>query len=97
MWVAGIRNGVMYKVHKRPLDPRWSVNELQGLLGLCATALSLGWNETRAFITAEAIIIRKFCTGIVWDNKSLMQDIKCLESTTGPEETASGQEEPEKI
>jgi hypothetical protein len=59
MWIAGVREGVLYKVAKRPLDPRWSQSDLQTLLGLCATGQHLGWGEDRAFQAAEAFLIKK--------------------------------------
>jgi len=86
MWVAGVRNGILYKVKKRPLDPRWSSADLQTMLGLCATGQHLGWTEERAFRAAEAVIIRKSCAGIVWANESLNADIELL---TDPLETTS--------
>jgi hypothetical protein len=84
MWVAGIRKGILYKVQKRPLDPRWSSSDIQAMLGLCATGQHIGWTEERAFRVAEAIILRKRCVGIVWADDSLQADIKVL---TGPLET----------
>lgn len=77
MWIAGIRAGVLYKVAKRPLDPRWSQTDLQNLLGLCATGQHLGWTEERAFQAAEAILMKKKLN-LVWSNDELNADISYL-------------------
>lgn len=77
-WVAGIRNDVMYKVQKRPLDPRWSQEDLQVLLGWCASAQALGWTEQRAFQAAEALVMKKKNHGIVWLNETLLADMELL-------------------
>ena len=58
-WIAGIRNDELYKVQKRPLDPRWSQQDLQILLGYSASAQALGWTEQKSFQVAEAIIFEK--------------------------------------
>ena len=79
-WIAGIRNDVMYKVEKRPLDPRWSKQDLQVLLGWCASAQALGWTEQRAFVTAEALLMKKKNHGIVWSNQVLLDDMELLVS-----------------
>jgi hypothetical protein len=78
MWVAGIRNDVLYKVQKRPLDPRWSQEDLQILLGLCASAQALGWTEQRAFLTAEALVMKKKNHGLTWSNEELKEDMELL-------------------
>ena len=77
-WIAGIRNNVLYKVQKRPLDPRWSQQDLQVLLGWCASAQALGWTEQRAFIVAEALVMKKKNHGITWSNQSLLDDMELL-------------------
>jgi hypothetical protein len=77
-WIAGIRNDELYKVQKRPLDPRWSQQDLQVLLGWCASAQALGWTEQRAFQTAEAIVMKKKYHGLEWSNMSLKEDIELL-------------------
>jgi len=77
MWIAGIRAGVLYKVAKRPLDPRWSQTDLQNLLGLCATGQHLGWTEERAFQVAEAILMKKKLN-LVWSNDELNADISLI-------------------
>jgi hypothetical protein len=77
-WVAGIRKDVLYKVQKRPLDPRWSQQDLQVLLGWCASAQALGWTEQRAFLTAEAIVFQKKNHGLVWSNETLKEDMELL-------------------
>ena len=77
-WIAGIRNNVLYKVQKRPLDPRWSQQDLQVLLGWCASAQALGWTEQRAFVVAEALVMKKKNHGITWSNQSLLDDMELL-------------------
>ena len=77
-WIAGIRNDEVYKVKKRPLDPRWSQQDLQILLGWCASAQALGWTEQRAFVTAEALVMKKKNHGITWSNQSLLDDMELL-------------------
>jgi hypothetical protein len=77
-WIAGIRNNVLYKVQKRPLDPRWSQQDLQVLLGWCASAQALGWTEQRAFLTAEALVMKKKNHGITWSQQSLLDDMELL-------------------
>ena len=78
MWIAGLRGGTLYKVAKRPLDPRWSQADLQRLLGLCATGQHLGWTEERAFQAAEALIFRNKLYGLVWCNDELNADMSSL-------------------
>ena len=58
-WVAGLRSGTLYTVKQRPLDPRWSKQDLHVLLGWCASAQALGWTEQKSFQVAEAIIFEK--------------------------------------
>ena len=77
-WIAGIRNDVVYKVQKRPLDPRWSQQDLQILLGWCASAQSLGWTEQRSFNVAEAIVMKKKNHGISWSQEALLEDMELL-------------------
>jgi hypothetical protein len=77
-WIAGIRNNVMYKIEKRPLDPRWSQQDLQVLLGWCASAQALGWTEQRAFIVAEALVLQKKNHGLEWSNEELKRDMELL-------------------
>ena len=78
MWIAGLRGTILYKVAKRPLDPRWSQTDLQNLLGLCATGQHLGWTEERAFQAAEALIFRNKLYGLVWCNDELNADMSSL-------------------
>jgi len=77
MWIAGLRQGILYKVAKRPLDPRWSQADLQTLLGLCATGQHLGWTEERAFQAAEALLMKKKLS-VIWQNDELNADISSL-------------------
>jgi len=77
MWIAGLRQGILYKVAKRPLDPRWSQADLQILLGLCATGQHLGWTEERAFQAAEALLMKKKLS-VIWQNDELNADISSL-------------------
>lgn len=77
-WIAGIRNNILYKVQKRPLDPRWSQQDLQVLLGWCASAQALGWTEQKAFIVAEALLMKKKNHGITWSQQDLIDDMELL-------------------
>ena len=77
-WIAGIRNNILYKVEKRPLDPCWSQQDLQVLLGWCASAQALGWTEQRAFIVAEALVFKKKNHGLEWSNMELLNDMELL-------------------
>jgi len=85
-WVSGMREGILYTVKKRPLDPRWSNRDLQNLLGWCASGQHLGWSEQRAFQAAEALVMKQHHDGIVWASSSLTEDmetlINCHEGTT---------------
>ena len=77
MWIAGLREGILYKVAKRPLDPRWSQADLQVVLGLCATGQHLGWTEERAFQAAEALVIKRKLN-VIWQNDELNADVTRL-------------------
>jgi hypothetical protein len=77
-WIAGIRNDVLYKVQKRPLDPRWSQQDLQVLLAWCASAQALGWTEQRGFIVGEALVMKNKYHGIEWSNEALLADMDLL-------------------
>jgi len=93
MWVAGLRGGVLYKVAKRPLDPRWSQADLQTLLGLCATGQHLGWADERAFQAAEALIFKKKLFGVTWANDNLTADMALLVSGVQHEAQKNEKEE----
>lgn len=77
-WVSGLRSDIMYTIEKRPLDPRWSQQDLQVLLGWCASAQALGWTEQRAFLVAEALVMKKKNYGIQWQNEALLEDMDIL-------------------
>jgi len=81
-WISGLRSETLYTVEKRPLDPTLSNQDLQVLLGLCATAQKHGWSEDRAFQTAEAIVFRSKYHGISWSNDKLNSDIELLLNIT---------------
>ena len=81
-WVAGLRSGILYTVAKRPLDPRWSQQDLHILLGHCANGMAMGWKEDRAFQAAEAIIMRSKNHGIHWSQDMLVKDIDSLLAVT---------------
>lgn len=81
-WVTGIRSGIPYTIAKRPLDPRWSQQDLQVMLGHCANGQALGWQDNRAFNAAEGIIIRRKNHGIVWSNLELNKDMDVLLGVT---------------
>lgn len=87
-WVAGLRSGTLYTVKQRPLDPRWSKQDLHVLLGWCASAQALGWNEQRAFQTAEAIVMQSKNHGIKWNHLELIEDIEHLLVVTRKEHEA---------
>ena len=80
MWVTGLRNGSFYKIKERPLDPRWSEQDIQVLLGWCANGLSRGWTEDRTFQVAEAIVMRSKNHGLSWSQHSLNKDIETLKT-----------------
>ena len=82
MWVAGMRSGTLYKVKERPLDPRWSKNDLHVMLGWCASAMAKGWSEDRAFQAAEALVMRSKNDGILWAHNELNNDMDELLSMT---------------
>jgi hypothetical protein len=86
-WISGIRGSQIYTVEKRPLDPRWSNRDLQLTLGWCALGQHLGWNEDRAFQTAEALVMETKLHKIQWSASSLTEDMETLKSLTNPEET----------
>jgi hypothetical protein len=77
-WVTGVRSEILYTIAKRPLDPRWSQQDLQVMLGHCANGQAMGWNDNRAFNAAEAIVIRRKNHGIVWSNVELNKDMEAL-------------------
>jgi hypothetical protein len=77
-WITGIRSDVLYTITRRPLDPRWSQQDLQVLLGYCANGQALGWQDDRAFNAAEAILIRQKNHGISWSNIELNKDMEIL-------------------
>ena len=79
-WVAGLRDGVLYTVQKRPVDPRWSSTHIQTFLGFCATGRHLGLTEDRAFQAAEALTMKEVCPGISWPNQQLLDDMGLLVS-----------------
>ena len=109
MWAAGFRNGRLYSVAARPLDPRWSSTDKRRLLGVVATGLYLGWSEDRAFEAGEAYVFLQKHTGISWSkNSSVIADLNAITSpeadlqnptrdSTSPEETTSSPEELERI
>jgi hypothetical protein len=84
-WVAGIRFGALYTLEERPLDPRWSHQDMYTMLGWCATGQALGWTEERAFQTAEAIVMRSKNHGIRWPHINLNDDIETLLSISRKE------------
>ena len=77
-WVTGIRSEVLYTIAQRPLDPRWSQQDLQVLLGYCANGQAMGWHDDRAFNAAEAIVIRRKNHEIHWSNRELNKDMEAL-------------------
>jgi len=83
MWAAGFRNGRLYSVTARPLDPRWSSTDKRRLLGVVATGLYLGWSEDRAFEAGEAYVFLQKHKGISWSkNSSVIADLNAICSTS---------------
>jgi hypothetical protein len=83
MWAAGFRNGRLYSVAARPLDPRWSSTDKRRLLGVVATGLCLGWSEDRAFEAGEAYVFLQKHKGISWSkNSSVVADLNAICSTS---------------
>ena len=81
MWAAGFRNGNLYSVAARPLDPRWSSTDKRRLLGVVATGLYLGWSEDRAFEAGEAYVFLQKHKGISWSkNSSVIADLNAITS-----------------
>lgn len=91
MWAAGFRNGRVYSVAARPLDPRWSSTDKRRLLGVVATGLCLGWSEDRAFEVGEAYVFLQKHKGISWSKNSRV--VEDLEVIMNHGETASNPEE----
>ena len=81
-WITGLRADTLYTIAKRPLDPRWSQQDLHILLGHCANGMAMGWKEDRAFQAAEAIIMRSKNHGIHWSQDLLVKDIDSLLAVT---------------
>jgi hypothetical protein len=86
-WISGIRGTQIYTVQQRPLDPRWSNRDLQMTLGWCAAAQHLGWNEDRAFQTAESLVMESKLHRIQWPTSALTNDMNTLKALTHHEET----------
>ena len=78
---CGIRSDTLYTIESRPLDPRWSKKDQMVLLGWCANALHLGWNEDRAFQVAEAVVMSSKMGHIRWPSQQLNDDIRHLLET----------------
>lgn len=107
MWAAGFRNGRVYSVAARPLDPRWSSTDKRRLLGVVATGLCLGWSEDRAFEVGEAYVFLQKHKGISWSkNSRVVEDLEVIMNhgsdsqnptgSTSRVETASSPEELQK-
>jgi hypothetical protein len=103
MWAAGFRNGRLYSVAARPLDPRWSSTDKRRLLAVVATGLCLGWSEDRAFEAGEAYVFLQKHKGISWSkNSNVVADLNMICSTsrdvdsTSPLGTTSNPEELER-
>jgi len=92
MWISGIRGSTVYKIEKRPIDPRWSKRDLQMTLAWCAVGQHLGWSDNRAFQAAEALTMAKKCHGIVWPQSSLTEDMSTISNSVYPSEITSDQE-----
>ena len=77
MWVCGIRQGKLYTIEERPTAVR-SNSRLQELLGWCATGQHLGLTPDRAFLAAEALVMKSIYHGIEWPSSTLTEDIAFL-------------------
>ena len=75
LWTTGIRNGKLYTIAERPLDPRWSKRDLHAALAWCATGQHLGLDAERAFQAAEALVMKSLHHEIVWPESQLTQDM----------------------
>jgi hypothetical protein len=80
MWVAGVRDGKLYTVAERPIDPRWSMRDLHTALGICANAQHLGFDPERAFRAAEGIVMKSIYHGISWPETDFTDDMNTLEN-----------------
>ena len=81
MWVAGIRQGTLYTVKERPLDPKWSNRDLQDALAWCATGQHLGFDSERAFQAAEGLVMKSMY-GITWPESNLTVDMEKLKAVS---------------
>ena len=75
MWVSGVRSGKLYTIAERPLDPRWSKQDLHKVLAWCATGQHLGWSDSRSFQVAEALLMKHKYSGIMWPDVQLQEDM----------------------
>ena len=75
MWVCGLRQGKLYTIEERPVDPQLSNGKLQELLAWCATGQHLGLTQDRAFQAAEAVVMKSMYHGISWPSSDLTDDI----------------------
>ena len=91
MWAAGFRNGRVYSVAARPLDPRWSSTDKRRLLGVVATGLWLGWSEDRAFEVGEAYVFLQKHKGISWSkNSRVVEDLEVIMSRESDSQNPTG-------
>jgi hypothetical protein len=91
MWAAGFRNGRLYSVAARPLDPRWSSTDKRRLLGIVATGLYLGWSEDRAFEVGEAYVFLQKHKGISWSkNSRIVADLEAIMSRVSDSQNPTG-------
>lgn len=82
MWVAGIRQGKLYTIKQRPVDPKWSDRDLQNALAWCATGQHLGLEAERAFRAAEGLVMKSMYHGIQWAESGLTLDMETLENVS---------------
>ena len=75
MWVCGIREGKLYTIEERPIDPRLSNRRLQEILAWCATGQHLGLTPDRAFNAAEGLVMKSIHHGISWPESRLTEDM----------------------
>jgi len=79
VWTTGIRNGKLYTIPERPLDPRWSKRDLHAALAWCATGQHLGLDAERAFQAAEALVMKSLHHEIFWPESQLTQDMEFIQ------------------
>ena len=81
MWVCGMRQGLLYTIETRPIDPRLPPSKLQDILAWCATGQHFGLEPDRAFKAAEGLVLKSIYEGIAWPRSRFVEDMEFLESS----------------